>query len=186
MDKGQHIKELVITCWVCGGPGKQNRLCKDHEAALKSLISLQTKPMSIPRSRTSVAMLWHHGPAKWRLKGESISMQWNLSNGVCMLGRIVWCVQILAQNKKGGRPSKRRKRRGRPSSEDTHNSHRGTETSTPYLFPREAGQACTIYTNSPWPQVHRCTVPYLLGTTWSALTTTMWVSSLSRLHSEVN
>ena len=77
MDEEKHIKELANLCRVCGGPVKQNRLCKDHEVALKSVFSIDIstdKPNVHPQSFASVAMLWYHGQAKQKLKEESISM----------------------------------------------------------------------------------------------------------------
>ena len=69
-------------------------------------------------------------------------MLWNLLNGVCMLGRIVWCVGISAsasaQGKRRQTP-KGRKRRGRSSSDGTHTLlTEAQKLAPPGFFPREA------------------------------------------------
>ena len=169
MDEEKHIKELANLCRVCGGPVKQNRLCKDHEVALKSVFSIDIstdKPNVHPQkfckrcyavvSRSSKAeaegrvYLLAVEPAEWCVQVKENSM-------VC---------ESINATKKGGRPQKGRKRRGRPSSDGTRTLlMEAQKLAPPSFFRREAGEAFTIHLNSSWPPIHRCTVPHLLGAT---------------------
>ena len=121
------LKELVYLCRACGGPVKRNRLCKDHEAALKSVFSIDIPadkanihPKRCCKRCYAVISQSNKTEVEGRIYFDAVEpTEW---------GRIVWCVEILAQSKREADPQKDGKGEG-----DHHLSHSGTETSTPYI-----------------------------------------------------
>ena len=123
MDEVKHIKKLANLCQVCGGPVKQNRHCKDHEAALKSVFSIDIStdkanvhPQKFCKRCYAVVSRSSKAEAEGRVYLHAVEpAEWCVHVGEdCMV-----CGNISTRQK-GGRPPKGRKRRGRPSSDGTH------------------------------------------------------------------
>lgn len=123
MDEEQHIKELENLCRVCGGPVKQNRLCKDHQAALESVFSIDitadksnVHPKKFCKRCYAVISRSSKAEAEGRIYLHAVEP----AERCVHVGEDCMVCGNISSKQKGGRPPKGRKRRGRSSSDDMH------------------------------------------------------------------
>ena len=121
MDEQKHIQAIESLCRVCGGPVKQNRACKDHQVAIQAVFSIDTTkdcdnihPKKLCKKCYAVLSRHNKAVAEERVYLHSVQpVEWRVHDAencsVC---------ESVTNKKKGGRPPKRRKGRGRPSSGD--------------------------------------------------------------------
>ena len=136
MDEVKHIKELANLCRVCGGPVKQNRLCRDHEAALKSVFSIDIStdranvhPQKFCKRCYAVVSRSRKAEAEGRVYLHAVEpAEWCVR--ACWGGLYgVWEHQLKAKRRQT--PKRKEKERETIVGWYTHTSHGGTETSTP-------------------------------------------------------
>ena len=148
MDEQQHMIALESLCRVCGGPINQPRPCKDHSEALYAAFNVdpaadrpQIHPRCFCKRCYSVLQRYNKAEEDGKVFLHSVEpVEWCAhSAGFCSV------CEVIETKRKGGRPPKARKGRGRPTtstSSDLRNAlAEAIKCAPPSYFPKNQKRA---------------------------------------------